>query len=179
MVVLFGGLIVHPLKTFISDGGEVILFVVGIFLVVTGILGAVLPALPGAPLSFLGFVLIAWADDFSRVGGWVLLLLGLLTIVVLAVDIASTVFGARRVGASKLALLGATIGAVGGIFFGLIGILLAPFFGAVIGELLARRDLLQAGRVGVGTWIGIVIGSAVKLSILFSMIGVFVAAYLF
>jgi len=82
--------------------------------------------------------------------------------------------GARRYGASKRGIIGGMIGALGGIFLGLPGIIFGPFIGAVLGELSAQRDLHAAGRAGLGTTIGLVIGSAAKLAIAFSMVCIFV-----
>jgi hypothetical protein len=94
-----------------------------------------------------------------------------------AVDLAATALGAKRAGASPLALVGAGVGTVAGLFFGFVGVLVGPFVGAALGEYLARRDLRQAGRAGLGTWLGIVLGSAAKVGLLLAMIGVFAVAW--
>jgi uncharacterized protein len=146
-------------------------------LIVLGIAGTVLPALPGAPLVFAGLLAGAWADHFQKVGWFTLTVLALLTLSTLAIDVLATRHGARRAGASPLALLGAFVGTVVGIFFSLPGLIVGPFAGAFLGEYLARRDLRQAGRVGLGTWLGLVLGSAAKLAIVFLMIGIFLTAY--
>jgi len=86
--------------------------------------------------------------------------------------------GAKRAGASKQALIGAALGTVVGLFMGLIGVFFMPLVGAAIGEYLARRDEQRAMRVGVATWLGILVGMAAKVGIAFVMIGVFVAALL-
>ena len=143
-----------------------------------GFAGTVLPALPGAPLVFGGLFLIAWIEDFQRIGWLSLLILGLLTIFVLLVDIISTALGAKRVGASKLAIFGAALGTLLGIFLGLPGIVLGPFFGALIGEYIVRTRLSQAAKVGFATWLGLVISALIKLSVLFIMLGIFVVVYM-
>lgn len=148
-------------------------------LVALGLLGTVLPALPGSPLVLAGLLLIAWADGFERVGVPMLLLLGALTLLTLVVDVLAAALGARGLRASRLAMAGALVGTVAGIFAGLPGLLVGPFVGALAGEMLARRDLRQAGRAGLGAWIGLVLGGAAKLAIVFSMIGLFLGAYLF
>lgn len=159
------------------EGMEGLLMLLGVVLVLAGIAGTVLPALPGAPLAFVGLLLVAWADDFQKVGWFTLVIVGLLAALTFPLDIMAASLGAKRVGASWLALVGAAIGTVAGFFFGLPGLLLGPFIGAVVGEYLSRRDLRQAGRVGVGTWIGFVIGVAGKMALIFMMIGVFAFAY--
>ena len=137
-----------------------------------------LPALPGAPLVFLGLLLAAWIDGFQRVGWLALTLLGVLTLLSLGVDLLATSLGAQRAGASRQAILGAALGTVVGLFFGLPGILAGPFLGAVAGEYLARRDVAQAGRAGLGTWLGLVLGAAAKLALAFTMLALFLTAYL-
>jgi len=147
-------------------------------LVLVGMAGTVLPALPGAPLVFLGLLLAAWIDGFQRVGWLALTLLGVLTLLSLGVDLLATSLGAQRAGASRQAILGAALGTVVGLFFGLPGILAGPFLGAVAGEYLARRDVAQAGRAGLGTWLGLVLGAAAKLALAFTMLALFLTAYL-
>ena len=146
-------------------------------LVVLGVLGTVLPVLPGALLVFGGLFLAAWAQDFTRVGPWGLALIGALMALAFAVDFIASVAGAKRVGASPKALLGAAIGGLIGVFFGLPGILLGPFIGAVLGELIARGGFAQATRVGIGTWLGLLVAAVAKLVIAFLMIGTFAAFY--
>ena len=148
-----------------------------VLLIALGIAGTVLPALPGAPLVFLGLVVGAWADGFQKVGWFTLTVLGLLTVFTLVIDLLATRHGARRAGASPLALFGAVVGTLVGLFLSLPGLILGPFVGAFLGEYVARRDLRQAGRVGVGTWLGLVLGSAAKLAVVFLMIGIFLTAY--
>ena len=158
-------------------------YLVAVLLALIGLAGTVLPALPGVPLVFAGMLLAAWADGFERVGLATLAVLGVLTVVSLVVDLWASAIGARRVGASGLALAGAVIGTVVGLFFGLVGVFLGPFAGAVIGELahlrrVDRRGLDQAARVGVGTWVGIVIAVGLKLTLSFAMIGIFALVWL-
>lgn len=154
------------------------LWIIGVALVLTGIAGTVLPALPGAPLVFAGLVIVAWADGFQHAGTVVILILALLTLLSVGVDLVAGSFGAKRVGASKWAVLGALIGTVVGLFFGLPGLILGPFVGAFAGEYIAKRNLKQSSQAGLATWLGIVVGGAVKLGIVFAMIGVFALSFL-
>jgi hypothetical protein len=153
-------------------------WVLAIALIVVGVVGTFLPVLPGALLVFGGMLLAAWIDDFQRVGWVTLVILGALTLFVFIVDFVAGVMGAKRVGASKLAIVGAAIGTVVGMFFGLVGILIAPFIGAVVGEIIARGQLAPAARVGFGTWIGLLVGTLAKFALVLAMVGVFVASYL-
>jgi uncharacterized protein len=144
-------------------------------LVLAGLVGLVLPAIPGTPLIFAGLLLAAWAEGFKYVGIWTIAALAALALIALGVDLWATMFGAKRFGASKRAIVGALIGAVIGIFLGLPGVVLGPFIGAVAGELSAQRDLRQATRAGIGATIGLVLGAAIKLALAFTMIGIFLA----
>jgi len=100
-------------------------------LVLIGLLGTVLPAIPGALFVFCGLALAAWADGFTRVGAVGLTLIGVLGALSFVADFVASLMGARRVGASPLALAGATAGGLFGLFLGLPGMILGPFIGAV------------------------------------------------
>ena len=142
-------------------------------LVLTGLVGLVVPAIPGAPLIFAGLIFAAWAEDFEYVDVWTLVALGALTLLTFGVDFWATMFGAKKFGASKRAVIGAVLGAVIGIFAGFPGIIFGPFIGAVLGELSAQRNLRQATGAGIGATIGLVLGSAIKLAVAVTMIGIF------
>lgn len=159
---------------------EVLLWLLVVVLVVIGIAGVILPALPGPAFVFVGLVLAAWIDDFTRVSiAPTLVVIGVLTALTVVVDVLATALGARRVGASGKALWGAALGTVVGIFFGIVGLVFGPFIGAAVGQFMSHGDVLHAGRVGLGTWLGILIGAAMKVALVFTMLGVFVTAYYF
>jgi uncharacterized protein YqgC (DUF456 family) len=147
-------------------------------LILAGLAGTILPALPGVPLVFAGMLLAAWANDFRDVSVLTVVVLGVLTLVSLAVDFLASMFGAKRFGASKKALWGAALGTFAGLFLGIPGLLLGPFVGAVAGELLDGRQWREASKVGFGTWLGLAIGTALKLALAFGMLGIFVFALL-
>ena len=153
------------------------LWLLAALLVVGGLAGSVLPALPGVPLVFAGLVVGAWADDFQRVSWLTLTLLGILTIASFAIDLAATALGAKRVGATKLAVAGAMLGTLGGAFLGIPGLILGPFAGAVAGEMLSHGRMQQATRAGFATWMGLIFGTLAKLALVFTMLGVFALAY--
>jgi uncharacterized protein len=152
-------------------------WVLAIALIVVGVIGTVLPVLPGAAIMFGGMLLAAWIDNFQRIGRITLTILGVLTVLVFVIDIVAGFFGAKRVGASRLALAGAVIGTIVGMFFGIAGILIAPFLGAVVGELIDSAQIERAARVGFGTWLGMVVGAVAKLGVVLAMLGVFVTSY--
>jgi uncharacterized protein YqgC (DUF456 family) len=156
-----------------------LLLALGAILIVVGMAGTVVPLVPGIPMVFGGLLLAAWAQGFQRVGAWPLVAIGMLAALSLAIDFVATLLGAKKAGASPQALIGATIGGFAGIFLGIPGLLLGPFIGAVAGEFYARRELGQAGKVGLGTWLGLLFGAIAKIVVGFLMIGIFIAAYFF
>lgn len=153
------------------------IWAVAVVLVVVGLAGVVLPALPGTVLIFAGLLLAAWADDFARVGVGTIVVLGILTAASYFVDVATMALGMKRLGTSRRAMAGAAIGTIAGLFFGLPGLIVGPFAGAVIGELTSHRDLGRAGRAGVAAWIGFLIGTVVKVGLAFAMVGIFLTAW--
>jgi uncharacterized protein YqgC (DUF456 family) len=148
-------------------------WIVAAALVGLGLAGLVLPGLPGAPLILAGLVLLAWAENFAYIGIWTIVALTLLALLTYGVDFWATMFGTKKFGASKRAVIGALLGVVAGLFLGLPGVIFAPFIGAVIGELSARKSVPQAARAGVGATIGLVLGAALKIAMAFAMIGIF------
>lgn len=155
------------------ETATILLQVIAALLVIAGFIGLIIPALPGAPLLFGGLLLAAWAEDFHYVGFWTLAILLALMILTYVADVVSTAFGAKQFGASSRAAIGAVIGGVAGIFLGLIGILIGPFVGALLAELTIRRDVAGAAKAGVGAWIGMILGTAAKMALAISMIGIY------
>jgi uncharacterized protein YqgC (DUF456 family) len=144
-----------------------LLWILAVALIVIGVAGTILPALPGVAFVFLGMLLAAWIDDFTRIPiAWF-------------VDYAAAAAGAKRAGASRLAIVGALIGTVAGVVTGLWGLVFMPLVGAAVGQFIAQRNLLHAGKVGLATWLGLLVGTAAKVAIAFAMIGVFVVALMF
>lgn len=155
----------------------VLIWLLAAALVIAGVVGAVVPILPGLPLVFGGLLLAAWSDDFERVGSITLTLLGLLLVLGIAADFVAASLGAKRYGASPRAAWGALVGSLVGIFFGLPGLLLGPLMGAVVGELSARSTVQKSAKVGAGTLIGLLLGAAAKIALSLAMIGVFLFAW--
>ncbi len=156
---------------------EILVWIIGILMVLVGLFGVLLPALPGAPLVFLGLFSIAWIGHFQRVGWETLLLLGFLTVLSFVVDFATVSYGAKRFGATRLAAWGAAAGMLVAIFFGIPGLIFGPFLGAFLGELMSIGDLKQAARAGFGSWVGLILGVTLKMALTFMMIGVFIVSF--
>jgi uncharacterized protein YqgC (DUF456 family) len=158
---------------------KLLYWLLSLILMAVGLVGLVLPAIPGAPLLFLGLLVAAWTENFMYAGVRTLAILAVLALLTYGVDLWATMFGAKRFGASRRAIIGAVIGSIVGVFLGFPGVIFGPFIGAVIGELLAQRSLQQAARAGIGATIGLVLGAALKLALAFAMIGIFIVARFF
>lgn len=145
-------------------------------LILVGLLGTVLPVLPGLPLMFAGMLLAAWAGGFQHISAWTLAVLALMVLLAIAVDVAAGILGAKRVGASKKAMVGAGLGSVVGLFFGIPGLLAGPFLGAAAGEMAHGREWRAASKVGLGTWLGLALGAVLKVALAASMLAIFALA---
>ncbi len=155
-----------------------ILWIIAILLVLAGVAGIVLPALPGLPLIFIGVLLAAWTNDFQLISVTTIYVLAALAILGVVVEYAATALTAKRAGASRQGMIGAALGTLVGIFMGIWGLLFIPLAGAAIGEYMAHKDMVRAGKVGAATWYGLIIAAVVKLAIAFTMLGIFIAALL-
>ncbi|MGH8460388.1 MAG: DUF456 domain-containing protein [Stenotrophobium sp.] len=149
-----------------------------VVLVVGGLIGAVLPIIPGPPLVVAGLWLAAWTDHYRHVGTATLVIIIVLGLIGVISDFVAGSFGAKRVGASPQAVSGAAFGTFVGLFFGIPGLILGPFAGAIAGELYARRSLGQAAASGMGTWLGLLFGAIAKLAVSVAMIAVFAFSWL-
>lgn len=159
---------------------EIALWILAGLLVLIGLAGIVLPALPGIALVWAGILVGAWADGFERVGAGILAVCTALMLLAMLVDLLAGMLGAKRLNAHWLALAGAAVGTVLGLFTGLIGLIFMPLVGAIAGEWIARHQepdiARRAAQVGLATWLGMLIGTAVKISMAFLMLGLFAAA---
>lgn len=157
----------------------VALWILALVLIAIGVAGTILPAIPGATLVFAGILAGAWAEDFTRVPAWIVVVAAVLATLTWVVDFAAGAAGARRVGASPWAIAGAALGTIAGVFTGLVGLLFLPLAGAAIGEYLAKRDVRVAGKAGIATWLGLLVGTALKVAIVFAMLGLFAGSLIF
>lgn len=155
------------------------LWILSALLVVAGLAGTVLPALPGTALVLAGIVLAAWIDDFQRIGPLTVTIVSVLAALAWVLDYVAGLLGAKKAGASREALIGAALGTVVGLFMGLVGVLFMPLVGAAAGEYLARRDHGQALKVGTATWLGMMIGMVAKVVLACMMVGLAAVALVF
>jgi uncharacterized protein YqgC (DUF456 family) len=142
---------------------DIALYILAFALIVGGLIGAVLPTLPGIPMIFGGIWLAAALDGYQHLGVTWVVILGVLAAIGVAVDFVAATLGARRVGASSLAIWGASIGTFVGMFLGIPGLILGPFVGALVGELVSSKSVLRSAHVSIGTWLGLLFGTLVKL----------------
>ena len=148
------------------------LFTIVLFAV--GLIGTVLPILPGTTIILAAAIIHRLMLGAEKSIGWrVIALLVLLTLATYALDFLSGYFGARLFGATKWGTLGAIIGMLIGLFFGLIGLFVGPVVGAITGEFIAGKKMIDAGRAGWGSLLGNLGGMAAKLLIALVMIAVF------
>ncbi len=154
------------------------LALLALLLVIAGIAGLVLPVLPGPLLIFAGLWLAAWLQDYAAVSVGTVIVLGAMALLGLLADWLGALLGAKRAGASREALVGATLGTMAGLFLGPAGLVIGPLAGAMAGEWLAHPDPYRAGRVGLATSLGLLLALAAKLALAFGMLGLFALAWL-
>jgi uncharacterized protein YqgC (DUF456 family) len=152
------------------------LWIASAALIVIGLAGTVLPLLPGTLLVWGGVLLGAWIDDFARVSVMTVVIISILAVLAWALDFVAGLIGAKRVGASKWALVGAALGTVVGIFMGLVGVLFMPLVGAAIGEYWSQRNQRRVAKVAFATWLGLMVGMVAKVVLSFVMVGIFLVA---
>ena len=140
-----------------------------------GVAGSILPGLPSTPLVFIGA--LAHKLYFGPVGSawWVITVLGVFTVLSLAVDYAASMYGAKRLGATWRGVTGAVVGGLVGLFFNLPGILLGPFIGAALFEMAGGREWKEASKAGVGATLGLLAGALGKLACCVAMMLLFTA----
>ncbi len=142
---------------------DILFIVVGSILIVGGIIGSVLPFLPGPPLSYAGLLLLHFTERYHFSSRF-MIIWAVITAVTYLIDYVIPIWGTRRFGGSKQGILGSIIGLVAGIFFfPPFGIIIGPFAGAVIGELIAGKNSSDAFRAGLGSFIGFLIGTFIQL----------------
>jgi uncharacterized protein YqgC (DUF456 family) len=152
---------------------DYILLILGIIFMIIGIIGCLVPVLPGPPLSFLGLILLHMSR-FGQFATSTLIVLGSLAVLVTVLDYIVPVWGTRKFGGSKYGTKGATIGLIIGFFLGPLGIILGPLIGAFVGEMIFKDDLNYAFKAGFGSLLGFLTSIGLKLAASFVMTFYFV-----
>jgi len=150
-----------------------ILFIICLLTMLVGVLGNMIPGIPGTPLILAAAIVFRLLGGEGSVDNWVLIALVFLTLFALLLDYVAGMVGAKKLGATWKGVLGAVIGGIVGLFFNLPGIILGPIVGAVAFELLGGRKFNEAGRAGVGAFIGIIAGAFGKVICSLVMVGLF------
>lgn len=156
-------------------GIDIILVVAGAICMLLGLVGCIIPIIPACPLSYLGYFLLHCTSTIQFTPQQ-LLLWAMLVILVQVMDYIFPLLGAKKMGGSKAGSWGCTIGMIVGLFVGPMGIILGPFFGAIIGELIDGKKSSQAFVAGLGSFLGFLAGTLCKLVISVALIVVFVKA---
>lgn len=146
-----------------------------LLVMIVGLIGTVVPGLPGTPLILVGGVAHRLYFGDASANNWVLALLVVLTALALLVDYVAGMVGAKKLGATWRGVLGAVLGGIVGLFFSIPGILLGPFVGATLLELMGGREFKPAARAGLGATLGLLVGGVGKISISVAMIVLFTA----
>lgn len=148
---------------------------VAIILMLLGIAGCLLPILPGPPLTYLGLVVLHFTR-FAEISRNMFIILGIVAVVVTVIDYVVPIWGTRQFGGSKYGMRGATVGLIIGLFLGPPGIIIGPFIGAVVGELIFKDDIKYALKAGFGSLLGFLTGVGLKLAAALLMSFYFVKA---
>jgi hypothetical protein len=150
-----------------------LLITIGVILLIIGLVGALLPGLPGPPLSYIALVLLQFTTN-PPFGEDFMIIMGLIMVAVTLLDYVVPIYGTKKFGGSKQGVRGSTIGLIVGIFvlpvlgivigpFGLFGIILGPFIGAYLGEKMSGKDSDAALKSAFGSFIGFIAGTFMKL----------------
>jgi hypothetical protein len=141
-----------------------VIMILGLVLAITGLIGSILPMLPGPPLSYMALIVLSFAKDWEPFSATFLITMGALTVLVLVLDYVVPAVTAKKFGASKLGVWGAAIGLLIGFFvFPPFGLFIGGFAGAVVGELIMGREGGRALHAGWGVFVGNVVNAGLKI----------------
>jgi len=142
---------------------DYILLILGIILILTGIIGCLVPVLPGPPVSYIGLILLH-LTRFGQLSSTILIVLAAVTVIVTLLDYVVPIWGTKKFGGSKYGTRGATVGLIIGLFMGPVGIIAGPLIGAIVGELIFKDDMRYAIKAGFGSLLGFLTGIGLKLA---------------
>ena len=156
---------------------DYILLILGIFLMILGIIGCLVPVLPGPPFSFFGLILLH-LTRFGHFTNPTLITFGVIALLVTVLDYIVPVWGTKKFGGSKYGTRGATVGLIIGFFLGPLGIIIGPLIGSFVGEMIFKDDLGYAFKAGMGSLLGFLAGIGLKLAASLVMTFYFVREWL-
>jgi len=154
---------------------DVFWIVLGSVLMLAGLAGCILPLIPGPPLAYIGLLVLQLRTDPPFTTKF-LIIWAVITIIVTALDYVIPLYGTRKFGGSKYGIWGCTIGLIAGLWLGPLGIIIGPFIGAFIGEFIAQNNSTHAFRAALGSFIGFLFGTLLKLIVCLVMVWYFVTA---
>ena len=144
---------------------DIAIYIVTGLLMLIGLAGCIIPALPGPPLSYIGLLLLKFTPLGKEVGTWELVITGLVVVIVVVIDYVTPIIGAKKFGGTKYGNWGCAIGTVIGLFFQPFGIILGPFFFFFVGELIGKKEFKDALKAGFGAFIGFLFGFLLKMAV--------------
>jgi len=147
---------------------DYILLILGIILMIVGIIGCLVPVLPGPPISYIGLVLLH-LTRFGHFSNTILIILGGIAVIATILDFIVPVWGTKKFGGSKYGTRGAVVGLIIGLFLGPFGIILGPLIGAFVGEMIFKDDINYALKAGFGSLLGFLTGIGLKLAASFTI----------
>ena len=154
------------------------LAIISTIFILVGLVGIILPLLPGVPIAWLGLFIFAIGTGFERISIATTVVFLVIMLLTFAVDYLAPILGARRYKASKWGILGASVGTLIGIFtLGFWGIILGPFLGAILGELISGKEGAQALKIAIGTLIGTILGNLLKIIVVLVMLGFLIVSW--
>lgn len=155
---------------------EILLFIFVILIMIGGLIGTVVPVIPGAPVIFIAAVIYAVIEGFKTIDGSTIGLLAILTGIAMLLDWVALIFGVKRMGGTYFGVLGAFVGLIVGIFFfaTIAALIIGPLIGAILFEMLIGRQSRDALRAGLGSFFGFMLGGVLKFAVAATMIGIFV-----
>lgn len=141
---------------------DIVLLVLAFFMMLIGLIGCIVPGLPGTPIAYVG-LWIAQATEKINFSWQFLLIWGIVVVIISVLDYVVPAWGTKHYGGTKWGVWGSTIGVFVGLFFGALGVIFGPLVGAVIGELISGKQLNDALKAGWGSFVGILFGTILKL----------------
>ncbi len=141
---------------------DIVLLVLAFFMMLIGLIGCIVPGLPGTPIAYIG-LWIAQATEKIHFSWQFLLIWGIVVVIISVLDYVVPALGTKHYGGTKWGVWGSTIGVFVGLFFGAMGVIFGPLVGAVIGELISGKQFNDALKAGWGSFVGILFGTILKL----------------
>lgn len=143
---------------------DIALIIIGAVLMLVGLAGCIVPIIPGPSISYIGIILLHLTEKYSFSEKFLLIWFSL-TVAVTVLDYVVPIYGTKKFGGTKQGVWGSTIGLVLGLFFAPIGIIVGPFLGAYIGEMMADNDSQKALKAAFGSFIGFLTGTVMKMAV--------------